>query len=59
MLRLAALGALGYVVFRYMQKNKSVGDSDGSAEDRDAVAGGPLSEDAKLQQDAGAPPRGQ
>jgi hypothetical protein len=48
LLKLAALGALGYAGYRYYRKNK------GSP--RIALAGGPLSDQAKLQPTADMPP---
>lgn len=46
MLKLAALGALGYAGYKYFQKTRS--DTDGRVRER-AVAGGPLSPQATLQ----------
>jgi uncharacterized membrane protein YebE (DUF533 family) len=48
LLKLAALGAIGYAGFKYYGKNKS---SFAAPRQRPAVAlaGGPLSDDARLQ----------
>ena len=55
MLKLAALGALGYAGHKYYQKNR--GDNGGRETVRKmAVAGGPLSKSATLQHTADKPP---
>ena len=56
MLKLAALGALGYAGYKYYQKNMS-GNAQGDRNvRRTAVAGGPLSKSATLQHTADEPP---
>ena len=62
LLKLAALGALGYVGYKYYQKNELdfrdwlPGDDDthGNASEVE-IAGGPLSDRARLQSTADAP----
>lgn len=56
MFRLAALGALGYAGYKYFQKNRN-GSSRSASGSRPQVAGGPLSDRATLQHNAGAPSR--
>lgn len=53
MLKLAALGALGYAGYRYYQKNQA--KQDGS-QNPVALAGGPLSSQARLQSSADMAP---
>lgn len=57
MLKLAALGALGYAGYKYYRKNLNESGSR-DATPRDKVAGGPLSEKARVQPTAGPPPTG-
>lgn len=52
MLRLAILGALGYLGYRYLGSNQSQERGRREA----AVAGGPLSNQARLQSDPDQPP---
>jgi uncharacterized membrane protein YebE (DUF533 family) len=47
LLKLAALGALGYAGYKYYEKNK---DSFRSSRGQPAVAGGPLSSQARVQE---------
>lgn len=52
MLKLAALGALGYAGYKYLQKDRRQG-SDSDARDRSsAVAGGPISDRATVMHNA-------
>ena len=62
MLKLAALGALGYVGYKYYQKNELdfrdwlPGDDDtGGKASEVELAGGPLSDRARVQSTADAP----
>jgi hypothetical protein len=55
MLRLLVLGALGYVAYRWFQK-RPAGDIESRSDRRLAVAGGPLSENAALQNNPDEPP---
>lgn len=48
MIKLAALGALGYAGYKYFQKNANQSGR-GTAGKQNAVAGGPLSNKAHLQ----------
>ena len=48
MLKLAALGALGYAGYKYYQKNSHKFVSSGT-DRREAVAGGPISDRATVQ----------
>ena len=53
LLKLAALGALGYAGYRYYDKNKGSHETDdgrslGSTEPQLALAGGPMSDQARL-----------
>lgn len=48
LLKLAALGTLGFVAYRYVQRTK--------VPPRPAVAGGPLSNKAALQKNPDEPP---
>ena len=49
LLKLAALGALGYVGFKYYEKNKDSFGSTPEPRARPALAGGPLSSEARVQ----------
>ena len=46
LLKLATLGALGYAGYKYYEKNKA---SFAAPRQRSAVAGGPLSDEARVQ----------
>ena len=53
LLKLAALGAIGYAGYRYYEKNRDSLDASfrrftGSRRDAPAVAGGPLSNEARI-----------
>lgn len=52
LIKLAALGALGYAGYRYLQKSEAT-RTDGA---RPALAGGPLSDQARIQSDPSTPP---
>jgi uncharacterized membrane protein YebE (DUF533 family) len=54
MLRLAALGALGYAGYRYFQKNRATGGAANRSTMADGprLAGGPLSGQATVQHSA-------
>ena len=49
MIKLAALGALGYAGYKYFQKNSNQSGRDSSATTQNAAAGGPLSDKATVQ----------
>jgi uncharacterized membrane protein YebE (DUF533 family) len=49
LLKLAALGALGYAGYKYYEKNKDSFRSPGNERALPAVAGGPLSNEARVQ----------
>jgi hypothetical protein len=49
LIKLAALGALGYLGYRYLQQNHGSSPARRSAEPAIALAGGPLSSQAKLE----------
>lgn len=55
LLRLAVLGTLGYVGYRYLQQQQSTGDQ-GTSPRQLALAGGPLSDQARIQSDPDLPP---
>ena len=58
MLKLIALGALGYAGYRYYEKSRSGSSSAANrhnASARPQLAGGPLSENASLRHSADAP----
>ncbi len=55
LIKLAALGALGYAGYRYFQKNEAGGYREPR---RILVAGGPLSDQATVQPSATVPPSG-
>jgi hypothetical protein len=53
LLKLAALGAMGYVGYRYYEKNRDSLDASfrrftGSRREAPALAGGPLSDEARV-----------
>jgi hypothetical protein len=50
-----ALGTLGYIGYRYFRSHAGSGDR-GAAIGEEAVAGGPLSENASVQSDPAVPP---
>ena len=49
MLKLAALGALGYAGYKYYQKNSHKFGSFSRSDRQPAVAGGPISDKATVQ----------
>lgn len=49
MLKLAALGALGYAGYKYFQKNGNPFQVRNDADRRVAVAGGPISDQATVR----------
>ncbi|MEP2726662.1 hypothetical protein [Roseibium sp.] len=49
MIKLAALGALGYAGYKYYQKNSIQSGHADAATTQNAVAGGPLSDKAAVQ----------
>lgn len=49
MIKLAALGALGYAGYKYYQKNTARSDNRDVNTSQNAVAGGPLSDKATVQ----------
>ncbi|VWX52769.1 hypothetical protein [Novosphingobium sp. 9U] len=53
LVKLAALGALGYAGYRYLQKNQA---TQGGNAGQVALAGGPLSSQARIQSDPDTPP---
>ena len=53
MLKLAALGALGYAGYKYYQNNVMRGADRDTIAPRNKVAGGPLSEEAQISPTAG------
>lgn len=54
LLRLAVLGTLGYLGYRQLQKTQS--GQVGAAPRQVALAGGPLSSEARIQSDPESPP---
>ncbi|MBB4858705.1 uncharacterized membrane protein YebE (DUF533 family) [Novosphingobium chloroacetimidivorans] len=56
LVKLAALGALGYAGYRYLQKNQAVQGGGSGSTGHVALAGGPLSDQARIQSDPDAPP---
>ena len=56
MLKLVALGALGYAGYKYYQKNVSGGHVADRSNSRPSLAGGPLSDRASIQKDPNIPP---
>lgn len=55
MLKLAALGALGYAGYKYYQKNVNQSGHGDTTTTQNKVAGGPLSDKARVQPAAGSP----
>jgi uncharacterized membrane protein YebE (DUF533 family) len=49
LLKLAALGALGYAGYKYYEKNKDSFRSMPNRREQPALAGGPLSSEARVQ----------
>jgi uncharacterized membrane protein YebE (DUF533 family) len=49
LLKLAALGALGYAGYRYYEKNKDSFRMGSTPRAQPALAGGPLSSEARVQ----------
>lgn len=49
LLKLAALGALGYAGYKYYEKNKDSFRAGGDRRSQPALAGGSLSSEARLQ----------
>ena len=49
LLKLAALGALGYAGYKYYEKNKDSFRIGSSTRSQPALAGGPLSNEAQVQ----------
>lgn len=56
LVKLAALGALGYAGYRYLQKNQGAQSDDRKSPRQLALAGGPLSDQARVQSDPDTPP---
>lgn len=56
MIKLAALGALGYAGYKYYQKNFNQDATDKAALQENAAAGGPLSKNATVQSTTDVPP---
>lgn len=56
LLRLAVLGTLGYIGYREFQKTQGSRISQGKAPRQIAIAGGPLSDQARIQSDPNAAP---
>jgi hypothetical protein len=55
LVRLAVLGTIGYLGYRYLQQSAHPGQGDTDYRPL-ALAGGPLSESARIQSDPDAPP---
>ena len=55
-IKLAALGALGYAGYRYLNSQQGERRGQSNDEERVALAGGPLSEQARVQHTAAPPP---
>lgn len=53
MIKLAALGALGYAGYKYYQKNANQSERSGAYATQNAAAGGPLSDKATVQSPVG------
>jgi hypothetical protein len=49
LLKLATLGTLGYLGYRYYEKNKDSFRLDTGSRTQPALAGGPLSSEARIQ----------
>jgi hypothetical protein len=56
LLRLAVLGTLGYLGYRELQKSQGALRGSQNAPRPIALAGGPLSDQARIQSDPDAPP---
>jgi uncharacterized membrane protein YebE (DUF533 family) len=56
LLRLAVLGTLGYLGYRQLQKTQGASAGSGAAPRQIALAGGPLSDQARIQSDPDTPP---
>lgn len=56
LIKLAALGALGYVGYRYLEKQGALAQPARPSSPDVRLAGGPLSSQATVQHDADAPP---
>lgn len=56
LLRLAVLGTLGYLGYRQLQKAQGVQGSPQTEPRQIALAGGPLSDQARIQSDPDTPP---
>ena len=57
MIKLAALGALGYAGYKYYLRNLNENGKGNTITQENAVAGGPLSDNASVQPTAGSPAR--
>ena len=55
-IKLAALGALGYAGYRYLRGQETGQSRQADGNERVALAGGPLSDDTRVQHDAAPPP---
>lgn len=55
LLKLAALGALGYAGYKYLEKNQGGSALPRRTDDAPRLAGGPLSSEARLQHTPDAP----
>lgn len=55
LLKLAALGALGYAGYKYYGKNQGGSTAPRRTDDAPRLAGGPLSSEARLQHTPDAP----
>lgn len=56
MLKLAALGALGYFGYNYYKKNGNPFDQRNEGVSRNATAGGPIGSDATVTRTPNTPP---
>ena len=61
LIKLAALGGLGYAAYRYFgsQRTGGSGSTSSAAPERISVAGGPLSDRASIQHSPDEPPTGE
>ncbi|WP_168157377.1 hypothetical protein [Erythrobacter sp. QSSC1-22B] len=55
MIKLAALGALGFAKYKYYQKSSNQSGRDDATTTQNAVAGGPLSDKATVRTKANSP----
>ncbi|MBU2410281.1 MAG: hypothetical protein KKC79_16730 [Gammaproteobacteria bacterium] len=55
MIKLAALGALGYAGYKYFQKNSNQSGHDDAVTAQNAAAGGPLSDKATVHPTTNSP----